>query len=159
MSVSLSQGYNLSISTGNYRLFPHGYVIAGMQTVFETRRARLKMLVEKYGSIANVNRALEWEETNGRLYQIHNRSIRSDRGTPYEMGDPTAREIEKKLKLDEGWMDTPPTFEELDPDPRIANLLSIARSLKATNRNDELEHLVEISHTFAEPAPKRQNGK
>lgn len=159
MIASLSTGYNLSISVGQYRLLTGGYVIPCMQTVFETRRARLKMLVDKYGSVANVNRALGWEETNGRLYQIHNRSIRSDRGTPYEMGDPTAREIETKLDLDEGWMDTPPTFEELDPDPRIANLLSIARTLKATNRNDELEHLVEISHTFAQPEAKRQNGK
>lgn len=117
------------------------------------------MLVEKHGSVVNVNRALGWEETNGRLYQIHNRSIRSDRGTPYEMGDPTAREIEKKLKLDEGWMDTPPTYEELDPDPRVANLMAVARQLKEAGRTDELVQLVQIGHTFVEPPARQSNGE
>jgi len=129
-----------------------------MQTVFETRRDRLRMLVKKYGSIAQINRELGWDETNGRLYQIHNRSIRSDRGTPYEMGDPTAREIETKLGLDTGWMDTPPTYIELDPDPQIAHLLDVARQLKEQNKNDELAHLGQIGDTFLKPA-KRANGR
>lgn len=36
------------------------------------------------------------------------------------MGDPTAREIEEKLSLDIGWMDTPPSYAELhgEEDPR-----------------------------------------
>ena len=80
-----------------------------MQTVFETRRIGLRMLIDKHGSIADLNVALGWERTFARLSQIQNRSIRSDRGTPYEMGDVTAREIEEKLGLEEGWMDTPPT--------------------------------------------------
>lgn len=130
-----------------------------MQTVFETRRVRLGMLVAKYGSVANVNRALGWEETNGRLYQIHNRSVRSDRGTTYEMGDGTAREIEEKLNLDEGWMDTPPTYEELDRDPRVARLLAVAKTLREQNRNDELEQFVAIGHTFVEPPARRSNGE
>ena len=130
-----------------------------MQTVFETRRARLGMLIHKYGSVAKLNRELGWEETNSRLYQIHNRSIRSDRGTPYEMGDPTAREIESKLGLDVGWMDTPPTYEELDPDPQIAHLIAIARQLKVQERGADLAHLIQISDTFLEPPAKRANGE
>ena len=96
-----------------------------MQTVFETRRTRLAMLVERFGSVANVNRELGWEANNARLYQIHNRSIRSDRGTPFEMGDPTAREIEEKLSLGLGWMDTPPSYAELHDkeDPRTKVML------------------------------------
>lgn len=97
-----------------------------MQTVFETRRTRLRILVERYSNnVANLNRALGWEDTNARLYQIHNRSIRADRGTPYEMGDVTAREIEEKLSLGLGWMDTPPTYEELNgkDDPKTQMLL------------------------------------
>jgi hypothetical protein len=130
-----------------------------MHTVFETRRARLGMLVAKHGSIANVNRALGWEETNGRLYQIHNRSVRSDRGTAYEMGDATAREIEQKLGLEEGWMDTPPTYEELDPDPLLTNLMQVARTLREDNRNDELVRLVAIGNTLIELPAKRSNGE
>jgi hypothetical protein len=120
MPQSLSYGYDLSISVGQYDYLPNGYLIGWMQTVFETRRIRLDMLIAKHGKIADLNRALGWEETNGRLYQIHNRSVRSDRGTLYELGDPTAREIEKKLNLEEGWMDTPPSLGEQygQDDPR-----------------------------------------
>lgn len=74
------------------------------------------LLIKKHGKVAHLNRALGWEENNARLYQIHNRSIRSDRGTPFEMGDPTAREIENKLGLAVGWMDTPLTYAEMDGD-------------------------------------------
>lgn len=96
-----------------------------MQTVFETRRVRLHLLVKQYGSVANLNRALGWEVTNARLYQIHNRSVRADRGTPYEMGDPTAREIEATLQLGLGWMDTPPSYADLHgpDDPRTKVML------------------------------------
>lgn len=82
-----------------------------MQTVFETRRIRLRQLIAQYKTIAALNVKLGWEETNARLSQIQNRSIRSDRGTPYEMGDTTAREIEEALRLPTGWMDTPPGLE------------------------------------------------
>jgi hypothetical protein len=110
----LSEGYDLSITEGKYVFLSDGYVIPNMQTVFETRRQRLAILVKQHGTVAKLNRAMGWEDTNARLYQIHNRSVRADRGTLYEMGDPTARQIEKKLGLDEGWMDTPPAKDAGD---------------------------------------------
>lgn len=113
MAGSVSLGYKLSIPYGKYFFLPVGDEIKGMDTVFETRRARLQMLVKEYGSVAELNRKLGREETYGRLYQIHNRSVRKERGTFYEMGDPTARQIEETLKLPKGWMDTPPTYAEL----------------------------------------------
>jgi hypothetical protein len=136
---------------------PCGYEIHGMQTVFETRRARLGLLVRRYGSVANINRALGWEVTNARLYQVHNSSVRSDRGTPYEMGDATARELEDKIGLGKGWMDTPPTYDELDPDPQVAKLIEIARMLRADDRGTELAQLVAIGHTFVEPPAAKAN--
>lgn len=41
------------------------------------------------------------------------------------MGDPTAREIEEKLNLGLGWMDTPPTYAEShgEEDPRTKVML------------------------------------
>ena len=83
------------------------------------------MLVKRYSTVASLNRALGWEDNNARLYQIHNRSVRADRGTLYEMGDPTAREIEQKLSLDHGWMDTPPSYLEIhgEQDPRTKVML------------------------------------
>lgn len=121
MGGSVSLGYNLSITSGKYFFLSRGYVINGMDTVFATRRARLQMLVKQYGSVAELNRKLGWDETNGRLYQIHNSSVRKERGTFYEMGDPTARQIEEILKLPKGWMDTPPTYAELhgEHDPLV----------------------------------------
>jgi hypothetical protein len=125
MGDSLSLGYKLSITNGEYECLPEGYLILAMQTVFETRRARLRILVDRYGTVAKINRALGWEVTNARLYQIHNESVRGDRGTLYQMGDPTAREIEQKLKLPVGWMDTPPSYAELhgEEDPRTKVML------------------------------------
>ena len=75
------------------------------------------MLKAKFIKWAALNEALGWEKTNTRLSQIHSGTLRSDRGTPYTMGDETAREIEQKLGLEQGWMDTPPTYAELHGEP------------------------------------------
>ena len=150
MRASLSDGYKLSITNGKYDFLTFGYVIQVMQTVFETRRTRLRLLVERYGSVAKLNRELGWDDTNARLYQIHNRSIRSDRGTPYEMGDPTAREIEEKLSLDLGWMDTPPSYAELhkEQDPRAKVLL-----LMEGMPPDQWATVVRLVDALAQPTP------
>lgn len=121
-----------------------------MQTVFETRRARLKELIAKFGSIAALNLALGWDATNPRLSQIQNRSIRSDRGTPYEMGDSTAREIETKLLLEVGWMDTPEAYAPHDQ--RISHVLKVMEAMPEWQR----EQAVKIVDTLAEP--KKANG-
>lgn len=98
-----------------------------MQTIQETRRQRLGMLKAKYGRWADLNAKIGWERTSARLSQIHSGTLRSDRGTPYTMGDDTAREIEKSLELQEGWMDTPASYAELhgqaDPIGLAINLL------------------------------------
>lgn len=122
-----------------------------MQTVFETRRARLKDLIAKYGTIAALNAALGWEATNPRLSQIQNRSIRSDRGTAYEMGDATARDIETKLGLETGWMDTPPGLVDLS-DPTIRQALQILETMPSWQR----EQALKIMDTLAQPP--RSNG-
>jgi hypothetical protein len=83
-----------------------------MQTVHDTRRQRVGLLKKKYGRWSVLNEALGWDKTNTRLSQIHSGTLRSDRGTPYMMGDETAREIEQKLGLENGWMDTPPSLAE-----------------------------------------------
>lgn len=101
-----------------------------MQTIHETRRQRLAMLKRDFEKWSKLNKALGWETTSARLSQIFSGTIRSDRGTPYVMGDDTAREIEQKLCKPSGWMDTPPTYTELqgEPDPR-AQLLAVMEQL------------------------------
>lgn len=156
MGVSLSRGYELSITSGKYLYLPDGYVMPDMQTVFETRRTRLGMLVARHGgNVANLNRALGWEDTNARLYQIHNRSIRADRGTPYEMGDVTAREIEEKLSLGLGWMDTPPSFSELygEEDPRTKVML-----LMEAIPPDQWPTVVRVVDAITQSTSKVSNG-
>lgn len=152
----LSPGYSLSIPLGQYEFLTDGYVIQGVQTVFETRRQRLGMLVKVHGSVADLNRALGWEETNARLYQIHNRSTRKDRGTLYEMGDQTAREIETRLNLAEGWMDTPPTYAELlgDEDPMTKAIMA----LEQLNR-EQIPVATRLITAIAQPEKKLGNGE
>ncbi len=104
-----------------------------MQTVHETRRQRLKMLIAERGSIAALNAALGWEATNARLSQIQNGSIRSGRGTKYEMGDQTARDIEERLSLPTGWMDTPPELDAVD-DPSLKQFIALAAKLTPADR-------------------------
>lgn len=92
-----------------------------MQTVYETRRSRLRLLLNRYKTYAQLNEALEWPRTDSRLSRIRNANVRSDRaGKVFQMGDNIAREIEAKLSLPEGWMDTPPSYAELhgEFDPR-----------------------------------------
>lgn len=78
------------------------------------------MLIDKHGSIANLNAAIGLSRTDATLSQIKNQSVHSKTGTPRAMGDPMARKIEQELGLPNGWMDTPPTYTELlgEEDPR-----------------------------------------
>ena len=111
--------------------YPLGATSLAMQTVHDTRRQRLAMLLDQYKTFANLNDALKWPRTDGRLSRIKNQNVRTDReGKSFEMGDSIAREMEEKLGLDHGWMDTPPSYAELhgDPDPRT-HLLAVMEKL------------------------------
>lgn len=119
-----------------------------MQTVFETRRERLKQLITRFGTIAALNVALGYDATNPRLSQIQNRSIRSDRGTPYEMGDTTAREIEAKLELETGWMDTPAGVEKYAK-LEVERLHQVAEQLAPY----QIEQWIAIGETLARTPP------
>ena len=93
-----------------------------MEPVEETRRARLRMLVKRHNSMADLCQLLGYARTEtATLTRILNANVRHDRdGKPYNMGSPMARQIEETLKLPTGWMDTPPTYAELggEQDPR-----------------------------------------
>jgi len=102
-----------------------------MQTVEETRRERLLLLIKNEGSLSNLLEKLGLARTeNSRLSRIANANIRHDRGgKPYVMGSPMAREIETKLGLETGWMDTPPGPAEAygvsQPLERMAALFAV----------------------------------
>lgn len=87
--------------------------LPSVQTINETRRQRLTLLL-KSQSMADLNERLGWPRTDSRLSRIKNAVARTDRaGKQFDMGDAMAREIEQKLGLAAGWMDTPPTHAEI----------------------------------------------
>lgn len=99
-----------------------------MQTVEETRRERLQILIKKEGSLSALLEKLGLARTeNSRLSRIANANIRHDRGgKPYVMGSPMAREIEQKLNLPTGWMDTPPSsIEEHGMTPPLERMAAL----------------------------------
>lgn len=111
----------MSIARAQFAKLAIGNVITAMQTVTETRLIRLQMLVNKHnGSLADLNEAIGLVRTDATLSQIRTKAPHSKTGKPRVMGDDLARKIEQKLSLDHGWMDTPPSYQELlgDDDPR-----------------------------------------
>lgn len=125
--IVLPNGYTLSMPFGK---FTKGVLLRQHQpvnTIDETRRIRLEILIKRFGGkIADLNEALGYERTHSQLSRIKNKNKRSDRpGKFFVMGDEQAREIEEKLSLGLGWMDTPPSYSELlgDDDPRTKVML------------------------------------
>lgn len=116
MSIVFPSGESTSRPFGEFLFLATGGQILAMQTVEETRRLRLQMLVEQHGGMAELMHLLgSARNETASLTRILNANLRHERGgAPYVMGSPKAREIEQKLNLEHGWMDTPPTHEEDD---------------------------------------------
>ena len=125
--IVLPIGYLPSIPKGKFTRWEKTAMIKRVQTIDETRRNRLELLIKRHdGKLANLNEALGLLRTASQLARIRNRNARTDRpGKFYEMGDDQAREIEERLSLDRGWMDTPLTCAELhgEDDPRAKVML------------------------------------
>ena len=123
-----------------------------VNTIDETRRNKLEMLIKKHGGkIANLNEALGYERTHSQLARIRNKNMRTDRpGKFYVMGDEQAREIEEKLSLGLGWMDTPPSYAELhgEDDPRAKVML-----LMEGMPPDQWATVVRLVDAVAQPTP------
>jgi len=120
----------MSIAMAQLKKLAIGHVISAMQPVTETRLIRLQMLVKKHkGSLADLNEAIGLVRTDATLSQIRTKAPHSKTGKPRVMGDDLARKIEERLSLDLGWMDTPPSYEELhgEEDPRTAMMLLMER--------------------------------
>lgn len=142
----------MSIAIAQFAKLANVYPIDAMQTVSETRRTRLAILVRRYGdSLANLNEALGLSRTDATLSQIRTQAPHSKTGKPRVMGDELARKIEEKLELDEGWMDTPPTYAELngENDPR-AKAMEMFESLP----HDQWATALRLLDALAKPADK-----
>ena len=122
-----------------------------MQTISETRKQRLQILKKNYERWGDLNEVLGWSRADPRLSQILSGNLRSDRGTPYVMGDTTARLIEEKLGLPSGWMDTPPSYAELhgESDQR-AQVMALLESMP----REDWDAAVRVIAALKEPAAK-----
>lgn len=78
-----------------------------MKPVEETRLDRLRLLILKHGSAAELNRATGRNERDSTFSQILNGSLNSKTQKPKTMGSDMARQLEACLDLGRGWMDTP----------------------------------------------------
>lgn len=117
----------MSIAICEFQKLAVGCVMLRMKTAAETRRERLESLIKKFGSAAALNTALGWTRTDPKLAQIKNAHNRPGREKPYQMGDAMARDIEDRLGLERGWMDTPPSI--YDQDETAALLHEVMESL------------------------------
>ena len=147
----------LSAPTGEFLFFHRGGSIHSMKTIEETRRSKLQLLVDRNGGMANLCEALGYARNEtATLTRILHANIRHDRGEgkTYNMGSPMAREIEGKLGLGVGWMDTPIGYNDMQPDQRIVHVMKIMESMPDWQRDQAMR----IIDTFAEPARSDRNG-
>lgn len=119
-----------------------------MQTIDETRRQRLDMLIKKHGGIAPLNEVIGLARTDATLSQIKNKSVHSKTGTPRAMGDSLARRIETALNLPVGWMDTPPSQSERNG---IEDQRQKVEELMRSMSNDQLAVALRLLDALAKP--------
>ncbi len=86
--------------------------IVNMKTTDEIRRSHLIQIAEKMGSIANLNRALDRKPRDATINQIINGAVDSKTGKQKHMGLELARDIEIRLSLERGYLDTDPSLCE-----------------------------------------------
>ncbi len=150
--IVFPDGETLSRPNGEFSFSPAGIPITHMDTVEETRRHRLQMLVKKHDSMASLCEKLGYARNEtATLTRILNANVRHDRGgEPYNMGSPMARKIEEKLSLGLGWMDTPPSYAELhgEEDPRAKVML-----LMEAMPPDQWATVVRLVDAVAQPTP------
>lgn len=132
----------MSIANASFSFVGPAHVITGVQTIAETRRQRLTMLLAKHKSLAELNDRLGLARTDATLSQIKNQSAHHKTGKPRAMGDELARRIEGALNLPEGWMDTPPTYAELHGEPDIiSKALTLLEAMEPQARYQALRLL------------------
>lgn len=121
-----------------------------VDTVEETRHKRLEYLISQYGSIAALNQALGLERTHAVLSQIRTRAPHSKSGKPRVMGSDKAREIEEKLGLPRGWMDTPELGQYVVVNQRINRAVQLLSAMEP----GQLDQALRVLDTLAQPVKR-----
>lgn len=138
----------MSIASVEFSRLANGYLIRAMQTVADTRRQRLAMLVRDHNdSLATLNEALGLDRTDATLSQIRTQAPHSKTGRPRAMGDELARRIEERLKLPTGWMDTPPEDLYEVQNERVRHMVRVMEAMPEW----QLDQAMKIIDTIAQP--------
>lgn len=101
-----------------------GLKMNGKSTIAEIRLQNLMFLIEQYKSIANLNVAIGRKRTDATLSQIKNRVRINKQKGRRSMGYELARTIEKKLNLENGWMDE--FHERIQPEEENEEPISLS---------------------------------
>lgn len=142
----------MSIANVKFPKIASAYVIKHMQTVAETRRQRLAILVQRFGnSLAALNVALGLDRTDATLSQIRTQAPHSKTKKPRAMGDELARKIELALRLETGWMDTPPSYAEMHGQ---TDARAMAMAVMEAMPEDQWPKVLRMLDIFAQPEPK-----
>jgi hypothetical protein len=151
----IPQRVNIARPIGEFFISPQNVLLLPMNPVEETRRIRLKMLVKKHESMANLCQLLGYARNEtATLTRIMNANVRHEReGKVYNMGSPMARQIEEILGYETGWMDTPPTYAELDGGHSYTNQVMLCMESMSTEDQATVFRLVN-----AVAKPKEKNG-
>jgi len=124
-----------------------------MKTISEIRRANLLTLIDRAGTIADLNESIGLDRTDATLSQIKNRSPHSRTGKPRSMGDDLARKIEARLGLPAGWMDTPPDVFAEWIDPQLRDALGVAMRAMDSDTQYRVVRMVEAMAAAVPPSP------
>ena len=128
-----------------------------MKPVEETRRIRLQMLIKQHGSQSGLTKAIGIDGfTDAKISRIVNQHKRHDRegAPPYVLGSDLARKIETALQLPEGWMDTPPSYADLNEEDARAKVLKIMEQMP----QDQWATAVRLLDALAQPPTTRATG-
>ncbi len=110
-----------------------------LNSVKDIRRENLKVLVERLGSMKELNKVLN--RTDNTLTQILNQSIHSKTKQPKQMGDRIARSIENGLNLEYGWMDadhSDQTNLEVGPEDESITIINELNQIEGASIAHEL---------------------
>lgn len=146
MPVSISDSLATVNSVPVIHAFGDVLCNPSMRTINEIRHANLLLLIDEYGSLAELNDQLGLPRTDATLSQIKNRSKDSKTGKPRVMGDVLARRMEAALGKQTGWMDNP-QYKQGTRGARVA----LAVQLMERMPDWQVDQAIKILDTIAEP--------
>lgn len=148
------------LARSQFHSVARGYAIAAMARVTDIRHAKLLLLIAQHGTIQKLADALG--KSHSQISQLRNQSAHSTTGRVRVIGDDLAREIEAKLRLGDGWMDTPEIHPHNDANPLEGESLELQmtdwamlqafRDMPTAKREEMLERAQAESKQFRELA-------